>query len=317
MRRLVDIVAVTLLLLCALEIVASRVESGLPPATMWYTPRAELVHEYLNSEAFLSESPQVVLMGSSMMGLGGLSETLGEQWGTEVANVSLPGADMTVSTRFLTEEVLTRSSPKMVVLGVASFDFNANHGNPSGLRYESQLATRPGVTAGIERGVGQRLALVRNRMFWGDPVGLIRELRSTDAEPPTYDIDWHQAGPPRYAGQFAEHASLLEVGVLKDFVIDDTEIVRLGGLIETLQADNIRVVIVALPVTTEYVAAHPRGREDFEAATELIRQEAKRRGAEYLDLSRSMPRRSFYDNVHLNRDGAIAFTEMLGSLIHP
>jgi hypothetical protein len=68
-----------------------------------------------------------------------------------------------------------------------------------------------------------------------------------------------------------------------------------------------------LPVTSDYIALHPRGAQDYDDFLGAVHQLSADTGAKLLDLhAQPVPESDFADTHHLNRAGQEWFSQSLG-----
>ena len=63
-----------------------------------------------------------------------------------------------------------------------------------------------------------------------------------------------------------------------------------------------------MPVTDEYVVAHPRGAEDYATYLRYLRSFGERLGTPVIEMNTVRDHALFADEVHLNIDGATQLT---------
>jgi hypothetical protein len=88
----------------------------------------------------------------------------------------------------------------------------------------------------------------------------------------------------------------------------------LRRLLAFLDARARHVIVVNMPVPEDYISFLPRGRADYDDATRILRQEAGRVEATYIDEG-IWPTRYFADSVHVNAAGSKRMTELIGGAI--
>lgn len=285
--------------------------------TTWYTPAAAERFEVLTSQNWNLDPPHTVFVGSSQVGRGIDDSLYTDITGASASNMALPGGGPELVEQWLRDEILPRADIRHVILGLSSFEFNlANRDTNAGNRYKQQLATRTDFQASIARLAQTRLALYRHREVLSNAWMLQQELRQPTAQP-DFSVPILELPYPDEDGYFDISLSRVRRNVLNEFEVDMTAFAALERLLDSLRAQGIRVTVVYMPVTAEYVAAHPSGRSDFELIRELARETTIARESEFVDLSRSLPLSAFFDHIHLNPEGADAFTRLFAKAIAP
>ncbi|MBI2705406.1 MAG: hypothetical protein HYX32_08980 [Actinobacteria bacterium] len=244
-------------------------------------------------------------------------------------NASLDAASPPLLRRWLTEVVVPRARPATVVLTLASLDVNANSKAARSVRdsYDSAPLSRPGLWGKVEATVVGSSALLQRRtelrqpsLLW-DALGRARSGQrpaTLDASglPGVLGADGEGLSrrPLRYTGSPASKA-FLTGQLLNDYQLDAGLLTAEADLVRALQGAGVSVVLLVLPVTDDYAALHPGGKEQFDAFLALARSTATATGVPFIDLARGTAADRFADTNHLNAAGADAFSRDLPGLL--
>src|SRR6185437_5680464 len=202
-----------------------------------------------------------------------------------------------------------------------SSDFNAGRlvGSETFPKYVTARATKPGLDGAANR-VLENLALSKYRTQLRDPYQLYRDAEGKAAHIKTggtldsrakWQLGYPAATPAQLArGQRTELAYIRSQELL-DFRIGTTEMQAFTETLQALRSKGIAVAVVLMPVSSQYIASHPRGTTDFDAWVRAIDDAAGQQHTTVLDLSRSMPDSGFRDYEHLNVRPAKQFTSLL------
>lgn len=310
-RRLLPIAVIALIAFLGFEIAAQVASRHLDPAIEWYSPTAHERHGLLERTDWDAQPLHTVFAGSSQIGVGADVELYAELTGNNAVNMGLPNAGPHTVRRWLLEEVLPRTSPEVVVIGVSSFEFNINFENRAGPGYDGQLASRRSIGAVVSRAAQRQSALFAHRHTLSNPAKALRQLR---AVPKTYQfespmIDWpHPVLSPQDRD---DQVDVFRNSVVRDFEVDEALLAELDDLLSQLIDGEVAPVIVYMPVTGRFIDAHSNGRSDFESVRDRVRGVAEKHDTPFLDLAEALPESAFYDIIHLTTDGAEQFTTLL------
>lgn len=318
--RWTRIAVVVVLGLLAAELGVRLAGDRFPEALVWPSVESQVKVGQIDALAADGGAP-VVFVGSSVVNAGLDPAVAGPALGTTVYNAGLSAALPALAEPWITNVVLPRLRPRLVVYGVTSADFaddgtggffqNALEDSPAG----AALLGTEGVQDRLERWVGEVSALWRIRsslrdptVLWGavsgDPVRLEPEFGPvapdgavayrTDA--PAFDFEDPVIGLP---------VERWELGTSSDDLIRDT--------IRAVQAVGATVVLVDMPVTDEYIELHPGGAADYDRYLAALRGLAAETGATLLEYDTLRDHALFADLVHLGRPGAATLTERLAA----
>ncbi len=244
-----------------------------------------------------------------------------------VYNAALDAANPALLRRWLGDEVLPRAHPRLVVVAVASLDLNVagKAGSAALAAYNEAPATASGTVGRIGSWFDGQSALVQHRRSIADPntwAPTFEGLRSGEATAGadsgglTTVIGPDGAGRSRrrstYSPQNSAVRAFVQQQLLNDFIIDTTSIESLTDLVRSIRAnDDTTVVLVALPITDEFVALHPRGTADVDEYLGVMRRVSVDTAVPLLDLHTATPPAHFADTHHLNGVGSTALSAAL------
>jgi lysophospholipase L1-like esterase len=101
---------------------------------------------------------------------------------------------------------------------------------------------------------------------------------------------------------------------LRQFRLGPAQVRTVRSLIADLTGDGRQVLVLATPVTADYVALHPNGAEDDRAFRDLLQRLAAETDVPFLDAG-VWDRSLFADPLHVNRAGADRLTDMVRDAI--
>lgn len=317
-HRYLGIAAVVLVLLGGLEIGTRRIEMNLPVPLTWHSYEAQRKVEQLDRLA--ARGVDVVFLGTSMVNAGVIPSVFEAAAGGVTAyNAALSSGTPRLMEAWALNVVLPRVHPKVVVIGVTSVDltdagvaesafFDAFRNSPAG----REALGRETWSDRIDRWLGQHVALWKHRAELRNPMTVLEAIRaSAPAQDPvaaSMDPQGHLTNLDHQ--QFSQtHRS--GIAGVSAWSLGTEEPNALRRLIAGVEAAGARPVLVEMPVTAEYIAAHPRGEVDYEAFKQAISGIATASSVPLIDLDRPRDHALFADELHLNRTGATRFSTAL------
>ncbi len=317
-------VALAVLLLAELAVRAGR--SHLDEPNVWPTPELQKKFTQIGARAREGRRPEVVLVGDSMLDAGGDPAALAQAVpGTTVYNASIAGETLPVIADWTTRIVLPKLDPKVVVVG-----FSSNELNPSVLAPEAGVgayrASRV-VRAAEGRGspVDRADAFLREHsMLYRYRSSLRHPFRGDTVDPNVFDpelspdghdlafadLGYLEKGGPGQAQAVIQGV----VAALQGFTVGLENVTILQEMIRAIRVAGARVLLVAMPVTTDLIVAHPGGEADYRKAMEAFAGVAQRSGAAFVQPG-VWPTALFADPVHLNGAGAAQLSSYLAPLV--
>jgi hypothetical protein len=308
--RLLRILVIAAALLGTAEGAVRLVEARLAAPSLWYTPSLEERHAWLSSQAHRTLAPEVLFVGSSIIGYGVDTDLFGSLSGCRSANLGISAADTLVTEAWLRDFVLPASAGvRYVVLGVTSLEFNANAIDRGIDRWRTQLATRPGWRAELQRWAFPRFRLVSQRENLSNPLRLASMLWHGARPDPRRGLPIMDWPLPRSGRDPVHRDRVLRERFLYDFEEDPASLLAIARMDEMVREAGARLVVVFMPVAEGYREAHPGGVDEFDGVGRSVARVVG--DGPFLDLSRALPANAFFDHHHANRQGADALTRLL------
>jgi hypothetical protein len=255
----------------------------------------------------------LTVAGSSMAGRDLIPRIVAEDLrdGEPAHNVALGGGGQTtLQERWLLEEVVPRTHPDSIVWGVSSLDFNASRRAATIDRYDAARATRTGFFGAADRALAEVSALARFRNTLRDPYAMTQVLsgevnrRTLADRPPARAITFDYVRPPlspqRLARMRRTEAAFARDVQLRAFRVGREEVAAFRRTLRGLRRDDVSPAVVLMPVTQEYIDAHPRGERDFDRWKRIVTRVAREEGVLLLDDTNAVPEAGFRDLEHLD-----------------
>ncbi|MDZ7673462.1 MAG: hypothetical protein U5K30_00090 [Acidimicrobiales bacterium] len=328
-RRLLIVVVLALALALLAEGMVRWLEPSLPRPAGW--PDEATATKVSQLEAREDRGcTDVVFVGNSMTRDDLVPSVFhqADPAGRDAYNAALDAASPELLQRWVRDEVLPRTQPATVVIGIASFDLNDAASAPeAALRaYDGAPYTASGLAGSIEAAFTRALALVRNRDSLRDPEtvieGIADRVAGRDAPRPSpggipgvIAADGH--GLSRRDLTFTGAQSTitrLRQQFLDPFELGGDQAAALRGLVDEVAVSGAQAVVLSLPVTDAYLRAHPDGLDDVRAYDALLEDTLEGTEAVLVD-SPDLPRTAFADTHHLAGTGADALSAELPGLL--
>lgn len=103
----------------------------------------------------------------------------------------------------------------------------------------------------------------------------------------------------------------VRASLLRSFSVSPALVAQFRSLVARLRARGLRVLVVAMPVSPEFVEATPGGMATFGPAVSRLLEAGRQGGADTRDGG-IWPQGYFVDAAHLNAAGTSRFSAQLG-----
>lgn len=316
-------VSVALGVVLVLDIGARLIDDDLPEPLEWQSVEAAVKVGQMES----LDRAEVALVGSSVVNGDVVPSILASRLGRTVYNAGLSAGFAPTAERWVDGVVLPELEPEVLVHGLISFDL---HAHPSHAVFEEALTTSPagrhafGTESAVDvvdRALGDVSALWRHRRSLREPVTVYDAIRG-DTEPPRPEF----GAIGRLGRAHYDHATQADAaeqvaaggGVpVGEWQLDEHAVERVRQLVRTARAEGVAVVLVAMPVSQDYIDKHPRGEADQQAYHRRLERLAVEESVPLLDLDTMRDPDLYLDGVHLDEDGARSFTTALADALAP
>jgi hypothetical protein len=208
--------------------------------------------------------------------------------------------------------------PEVVILSVSSRDVNQNGAGleSATVGFERLPAVRrvlgtETALQKVERWAGDVSKLVRYRGVLRRPLEALFEYDSPDrnlAFNTEFGQELHLAETAYQGGPNVE--AFFRAEPLLAYTASASQFAALRSIIGRLKTAGVRVVLLDVPVTEQYITLHPRGAEDYlfyEAALNVL---AAQTGTDLVDTG-VWPSAGFADPLHLNGAGGDLLTAVI------
>ena len=310
-----------------LEVGARLLDPYLPTPAQW--PDAATATKVVQMDT--RECADVVFVGNSMArdAFDPAVFTAADPLSRTAYNASLDAASPAQLARWVPEEVVERLDPSTVVVALSSADLNDNAaaGQAALASYETSTGGRNDLLGAIQRQAADWSAIVRHRESLRDPEAVLDAVAAaaddTNAPRPSADgiegvIGIDGQGLSRRDLEHTEQPAtrrFVADQLLNDYALGPEQLEAAGDLLTRLDRVGVDVVLVALPVTDDYVALHPGGEADYDEYRAAMADLAEAADVPFHDLSGTTD--SFADTHHLNGVGSQRVSEETAALAIP
>lgn len=310
------------------NVAAAAIGTRLAEPLTFSRPMAQIKDDQIHDLADEFGCIDAVVAGNSLAGFGLDPAVFTREVPTVTStyNAALTGSVARIETDWMDRFVLPRLKPTVILYVVTSVTFSSKARVVLLAQddWDNALDSRTGVIAGIDRVASGWLPLVKYRGELADPAEWER-LLSGDPPPDlvesTFDVAptdittsmGHISGVGEYdpADPSAEGTRQFAKDLFLDtWSIDPAEVESLRGFVQAAQADGTEVVFVLPPVTDDYIALHPAGRQDWNAYLQQTNVLAAELGVPVIDeTGLGLANKQYVDTHHLNADGAAVFSQ--------
>lgn len=320
-RRVPRVIAGALICLLTAEGAVRLLESRLPDPPDWFSPPAARLVREMDVAQSRGLAGGLTVTGSSTAGRGLVPSVLarGTSDSLPARSVALGGGGQTtLQERWLLEEVVPRIHPKSVVWGVSSLDFNRGRRLESIGRYNRSRATRSGPLGSADRALARISAIARNRAGLRDPYVMSKVLSGSNErrtlrtrvrdDAVTFAFEEPALSPARLARMQRLEARYARDVQLRNFAVGRAEVKAFRRTLRSLRRSRTRAAVVLMPVTQQYIEAHPHGTRDFDRWVRVVTHAARDEHVPLIDATKAMPASAFRDIEHLKRARSAEFT---------
>ena len=318
---IVGIIAGLVGLLVAAELALRALRSRLPLRDWWNWEAENKVRTMTRLSKHGGAS--VAVIGSSMIQAALDPELLWELVPSERPpfNAALNGANACTIELWTRHLVIPLLRPEVVVLGVDSLEMNDN----TRTKIFDRLSTaRPWLRMKDEAPLLRRLLyrferisyLIRFRRLVSRTARERAAVgrRGSDVTPLGYTVlarkfhnrPYHATDEQRAVWNLA----------LNEYATGGRQLAALNRLLDELLATGIRVIVVNMPTTKDWIDQHPRDGADFASYETAVAKLVQGRDVSFVDLSWEFPQDDYFgDPVHVNGRGQERFTRTVADLL--
>jgi hypothetical protein len=272
----------------------------------------------------------VVFVGASMLDAAADPAAIAQVAGRGSSyNASLQGASLEMLAIWASDEVIGRLHPSTVVLGLSAIEYTPH--DPQRIKATADfLASHPvrhllgreSTVEALDTRVSSLSYLVRYRSVLRHPTqwsegrdhrtGSVLDdpILSPDGHDLTFSSSYQY---PEILGKvfsISQFRAGFRAGPILNFDVAYSKIQLVLAMIQHWQAVGIKVVVVNMPVTADFVSFLPHGRADYDKATAATAILAGETRATFVDGG-IWATTYFADPIHLNGQGTQRFTHLI------
>jgi hypothetical protein len=319
LKTIACVVAVLLLAEGGVRLVQDR----LPPPTGWLNDEYPQKERQMNALAD-SGGVSTVFLGSSVADTAlDPAELPADAVGPRGSyNAGVVGATPWIFDVWSRLVVVPRLHPDVAVIAISSRELNAN-GLGNADNEERFRTSAPGrellgteaTTDRVERWLNDKSALLRYRQVLRRPLEALFGYNPPDRNATVITNTGleTQMLNQKYQGTDVVR-SFFRREPLFNYTISPLELAALTRLVQSLQSQGTKVIVIDVPVTEDYIQLHPHGQADYDSYESAIDGLVAKTGSRLLrpgvwssDL--------FADPLHLNREGATRLTAELATAL--
>jgi hypothetical protein len=302
-HRFGRVLAVAAAVLLLTELGVRVIEDRLPPPPDWYTPEYGVKDEQMAALAARNGGASVVFIGSSVIDVAIDPSALDNPAtdGRPAYNAGLIGANLEMVDVWSEHVVEPALQPDVVIIGVSSRDVNRNG---AGLETQTpgfyklpavrRLLGTESLLEKVERRAGDVSRIVRYRTVLRRPLEAVFGYDSPDrnlAKNTELGQELHLAGDSYQDSPNV--LSFFRAEPLLAYSASDAQFGALRRTVERLEGRGVRVILLDVPVTEQYVSLHPQGAADYRLPQLRDRAEPpcrpdRRRARGHGDLARTL-----------------------------
>lgn len=301
------------IVLTMLEISVRLFASHLAEPQLWSTPEAQAKVDQIRARKHAG----LAIVGSSVVDVS-LDPT---RLGPDAYNAALGAGSIGMVAAFTRSVVVPDLDPKTIVVGISSRELNPNA--PDLAAIEQRFLDSPGE----RQALGTETLLDRADRLLSD-VSYLSRYRTALRNPqswfghkgPVWD-DKITRDDGMYLGFLDEPyhddpavLARFRNGALHRFRLGDRQLSELRSLLVDLRSQGRRVLLVAVPVTQDYVNAYPNGRADHERFLSAVRSMAQDTGVGFLSAG-VWDRSLMADPLHANGAGNQRLTRLVAAAL--
>jgi hypothetical protein len=317
---------VALLVVLLGEVAVRAVSSHLPEPQLWSSPESQIKYDEMRALARAHQTGGVVLLGTSLTDVGIDPALLSGELGAHlpVYDASLAGGTLESVRWWYDHVVAPFLQPKVVVFGISSRELNPS--DPQAATLAEQFFAAPAVRhidgtesvmQRLERYAGDASYLFRYRKVLRQPSQVVHKTTPIDNQE-RFLTSLGMATP--FAAMVYQRSPVIDAffrtTVTANYHVGAAKVSALGGTLADIRASHAAALLVAMPITADYIALHPHGAADFGRYEQVMAEVATQVGVPEMP-TQVWPPALFADPIHLNQAGARRLTPLIARALVP
>jgi hypothetical protein len=316
-HRLRTVIACMVVVVLLAELFTRLIAHDLPAPLQWDTYETQKKVQQIDALSSRGGA-DVVFLGSSLVDLGIDPQTFDRVVGNGVTsyNAGLESSIPRMTEVWTEDIVIPKLHPKVLVLGVGAYDFDANGGNRTAYLNAFLASSGAKATMGKDdpiqtanRWLGDVSSLWYHKDQLRDPETVVRAI--FDRKQPT-EID---AADLSSDGRQTETQNNSFVNVprlnITNWKLGYKDVDAVKRLIAFAAQRKISVILVDMPVTNQFIDRMPHPQSDFRTFQNELSAVGAQSHSQVLSFDSIRSTSLFSDDLHLNRKGAEFFSTLL------
>jgi hypothetical protein len=303
------------------ELLVRSFADSIPAPVIWSGPEMQIKYSQMQHLRHTGRTGGIVIVGSSVADVGFDPARMATDAATRIPiyNASLLGANVETVRWWTDHVVIPILHPREIVFGVSSREVNAN--DPEGAQLGAQFFAAPAVRhlsgtesfwERLERYGGDVSYLFRYRKTFRHPSQLVDQSTSMQfQEKQSTSLGFELFFTGGMYQRSAADNNFFQTTILRHFAVAPSKVGIIAGILDDVHRAGIRMLVVDVPVTQDYVALHPAG--GYAAYRQALAGVVARAG-DRLVLGPVWPNAFFSDPLHVNGAGAGRLTAMVAGI---
>jgi hypothetical protein len=312
------VIALSVVLLA--EATVRVVADKLAAPQLWSAPEAQVKYAQMRALNKAHQTGGVVFVGTSLTdtGIDPAVFSTGIANRVPVYNASLSGATIETARWWYGHVVVPLLHPRVVVFGLTSREVNLNDPDAAGLAKQffsspevRRLSGTESLMQSLERYGDSASYLFRYRADLRTPATALHHKTQVDLEKLFVSPQGMELALTRngfYRNQAVD--DFFHTTITRNFKVSEAKVAALVGLIGDVPATGARLLLVDMPITTDYIVLHPHQWLDFVTYEEAMSGVVAKTGVTEMPFQ-VWTHPFFADPIHLNEVGARRFTPLL------
>ena len=273
----------------------------------WYDAATQLRVEMMEERG----SADTVFVGTSMAWQAFSPETMGAS--DDSFNAGLAGLVPVVVEPWLLDEVVPRLSPQRVVWGLSSLDFAPNYGEQQLDLWNDARATSVDWLGRLDSRLSNHSVLIDQRAQLRNPSALFHP-ESSDATSDLVkarEITGDGGERQEWTVDTSAERAAVQRARLRGYGIDKRDVAAIARVAIELQALDIELILVSLPIPQRFVDLHPNGSANVRDANFAIALLGERLKVTVVDMTEGWLESDFVDYTHLGPEAVDQFGQQV------
>jgi hypothetical protein len=323
-HRALTLIACIIVVVLLAELATRAIASGLPAPLQWQSYETQKKVEQIDA---LSRhgGAQLVFLGSSLVDLGVEPNIVAAGIGPGVTsyNAGLDSSIPRMTAEWAEHIVIPELHPRVLVLGVGAYDLDGSNPSTRTAFYTGfmdsagakRIMDRNDLIQNLNQWLGQHSSLWYNKVALRDPETVLRAIfgRPQPSDPAADEVlpDGRQT-----TNQYVPFVNVPRLNI-SNWTLGTKDSNAIKQLIGFCEKRHIRVVLVNMPVTKQFINRMPEKSTSFATFSSALFELGLQTHTQVLQFQTISNTRYFSDEVHLGHAGAGLLSQELGAALKP